>query len=218
MVDFSEQRKHMVEGHLRPCGVRDPLLLKIASQIPRENFLPSNLCSLAYIDDDIRLDDRHYLLRPNDLMRMILASRIQTTDKVLDIGCTTGYSTVLLSFLAGQVVGVEENHAFVEQAKSAANLEGVTNAVFVSGPYHLGCAEAGPYDVILLQRALPGPIPSELVNQLAEGGRIVYIEQSSETYGRAMLAEKYQRNLSYRTLFELCVPYFDEPQREFQFK
>jgi protein-L-isoaspartate(D-aspartate) O-methyltransferase len=174
MVDYSEQRKHMVEGHLRPSGVRDPIVLNVVGQIPRENFLPDHLKSMAYVDDDIKLDNHHFMLRPNDLLLMILALRIVPSDKVLDVGCTTGYSSIILSFLGHKVVGLEEINTFLEDARAMASLEGVKNVSFVSGPYVDGYASEAPYNAILLQRACPEPAQS-LLDQLVPGGRLVYI-------------------------------------------
>jgi protein-L-isoaspartate(D-aspartate) O-methyltransferase len=217
MVDFTEQRKYMIEGHLRPCGVRDSVILRIVQQVPRENFLPANLKSLAYLDDDIKLDNKHFLLRPNDLLRMILALRISPADKVLDIGCTTGYSTIIMSFLANQVVGLEEQHDFVSEARAMASLEGTMNTSFVAGSYDLGFAEAGLYDAILLQRAY-NDVPQAIIDQLAEAGRLVYIKQSSESYGQAFLLEKHHGRISQKALFELCVPFFQQDKTGFAFQ
>ncbi len=82
MVDYTEQRKYMIEGNLRPGGIRDPILLRAVQQIPRENFLPEHLKPRAYLDDDIKLDQTHFLLRPQDLLRMIQALRVTPQDKV----------------------------------------------------------------------------------------------------------------------------------------
>lgn len=216
MVDYTEQRKYMVDGHLRPSGVRDPVILKIVQQIPRENFLPDNLKPFAYMDDDIKLDNVHFMLRPNDLLRMVLALRIKSSDKVLDIGCTTGYSSIILSFLAQKVVGLEENNSFMAQAKHLADLEGITNTSFVSSPYLKGYPAEAPFDAILLQRALLSPSQA-ILDQLAEGGRLVYIKQQSENFGQACLIEKHNNQISHKILFELCAPVFTQDNSEFSF-
>jgi protein-L-isoaspartate(D-aspartate) O-methyltransferase len=216
MVDYTEQRKYMIEGNLRPGGIRDPILLRAVQQIPRENFLPEQLKPRAYLDDDIKLDKTHFLLRPQDLLRMIQALRVTPHDKVLDIGCTTGYSSILLSFLAKDVVGLEEESAFVLQARDLANLEGTTNISFVSGAYKQGYSGGAPYNSILLQRAYMEP-PQEIQDQLADNGRLVYIKQTSPIYGQACLMEKHHHQTSHRPLFELCVPYFHKNKMGFSF-
>lgn len=217
MVDYTEQRKHMIEGHLLPSGVRDPFLLSTLKQIHRENFLPDELKHLAYIDDDIRLDNDNFLLRPNDLLRMILALRVSKGHKVLDIACTTGYSSVILGFLADNVVGLEQSEAFLDKARELVNLEGLSNISFVTGDYETGCAQKGPYDCILLQRAY-SEVPHALLEQLKENGRLTYIQQSSETFGQAWLVEKHHGAINQRPLFELCVPIFNEPSDGFSFQ
>lgn len=216
MVDYTEQRKHMINSHLLPSGVSDPFILKAVEQIHRENFLPDNLKSLAYLDDDIKLDASHFLLRPNDLLRMIVALRITTSDKVLDIGCTTGYSTVIMAFLCHNILGLEENHAFIEQAKKLASVEGIHNANFISGTYEMGYPTGAPFDCILLQRAYHD-VPEKLTDQLNDNGRLVYIKQSTETYGQACLVEKHHGTVNSTPLFELCVPYFHQSKPGFTF-
>lgn len=217
MVDYTEQRKHMIEGHLLPSGVRDPALLSTIKQIHRENFLPDELKHLAYIDDDIRLDNDNFLLRPNDLLRMILALNVTKNDNVLDIACTTGYSSVILGFLADSVVGLEQSDTFLAKARELVHLEGFSNVIFVTGAYEKGFANKGPYDCILLQRAY-SEVPEALLEQLKENGRLTYIRQSSETFGQAWLVEKHHGSISQRPLFELCVPIFHEPKDGFSFQ
>lgn len=216
MVDYTEQRKHMVEGHLLPAGVRDAGLIHAVQQIQRENFLPDELKHLAYIDDDIRLDNDNFLLRPNDLLRMILALKVTKADKVLDVGCTTGYSTIILGLLAESVYGLEPTDIYLSKARECVHLEGLSNVNFVTSEYQAGYAAKAPYTCILVQRAY-NDSPHSLIDQLSEGGRLVFIQQRSETFGQAWLIEKQHNHVSQRPLFELCVPIFPEPQRGFIF-
>lgn len=209
MVDYTEQRKHMVQGHLQPSGVRDPVILKAVGQIHRENFLPASLKAMAYVDDDIALDPSHFLMRPNDLLRMMIALNISPSDNVLDIGCTTGYSSVILSFLGHKVIGLEATNTFIDEARRLAEFEGVSNVTFTTAPYSNGSVDNAPYDVILLQRAYT-EVPQLLLDQLATAGRLVYIKQTSETFGQACLVEKHQGHISHKILFEMCVPYFND--------
>lgn len=207
MVEFSEQRKRMVEGHLRPCGVRDQVVLNAAKQIQRENFLPSHLKSYAYLDDDIKLDDAHFMMRPNDLLRLILALKIQPTDNVLDIAGSAGYSSVILSFLGNHIVALEDDPIQSANAKKLADLESASNIQFVTGSYEQGDPKSGPYEAILLQRAYT-KVPETLLQQLVEGGRLVFIKQSQPFYGQACLVEKHHDTYTYTVLFEMCAPYF----------
>lgn len=215
MVDYTEQRKHMINSHLLPSGVSDPVILRAVQQIHRENFLPDSLKPMAYLDDDIKLDGTHFLLRPNDLLRMIVALRITGDDKVLDVGCTTGYSTIILGFLGSHVTGLEENQSFLNKGKELAQMEGL-NVTFTKGTYEQGVKAQAPFDCILLQRAYDNA-PATLLEQLNDNGRLVYIKQSSETYGQACLVEKHHGVVSSRPLFEMCVPYFHQANSGFKF-
>lgn len=216
MIDFNEQREYMVERQLLSSGVLHPSILKAARQIPREKFLPENLQHLAYIDDDILFDSVHYMMRPSDLMRMIQALEIKMRDRVLDVGCTMGYSSLILSYLAKRVIGLEELEKFVRNAHELVEDQEITNVKFILGSYSLGYVNESPYDAILVQRAFSYP-PESLLEQLTIGGRLVYIQQTSEHYGQAHLLEKLNNHISERVLFELCVPYFNKSQTRFVF-
>ena len=214
MADFARQRQVMVERQLLPSHTFNPLLLKAAAHLPREKFLPEELQALAYIDDDIKLDVCHFMLRPTDLLRMIDALELKSNDRVLDVACTTGYSTLMLNYLAQRVVGVEDLDRYIEMAHARAEEEEATNIKFVHGPYHLGYVDESPYDAILVQQGLEME-PEGLLDQLAVGGRLIYINQQSQQYGRAVLLQRHNDHYTKRIVFELTVPCFNKVQPRF---
>lgn len=217
MVDFTEQRKNMIDNHLMPCGVRDPILLNIAKQINRENFLPDTLKSVAYKDGSILFGDGKFMLRPNDLLRMTLAMGLHRNEAVLDIGCTTGYSSILMSFLTQKVTGLDDSESYISHAKKLAAMEGVSNIEFVAEKTEVFLEKGSSYPAILIQYAYRD-LPPYFYNALDEGGRLVYIRQNSSTYGQAVRAEKYGGRINQTPLFELCAPYLNNNSPQgFQF-
>ncbi|MEZ0224110.1 MAG: protein-L-isoaspartate O-methyltransferase, partial [Alphaproteobacteria bacterium] len=104
----------MVECQLRPNKVTDAALLEAVRKIPREQFVPRYLQSVAYVDEDVPLGNGRYLREPVIVARLIQEAAVQKDDIVLDIGCNSGYSTAVLGHLAGTVVALEAEDHFAD--------------------------------------------------------------------------------------------------------
>src|SRR5689334_25351097 len=113
MRDSEIQRRTMIETQLRPSSVNDPRVLAAAAAIPRERFVPAPLRPFAYIDEALEVwpsrdgAPARFLLSPLAQARLIQLVSVGPNDRVLDVGCATGYSTAFLAELAGEVIGVE---------------------------------------------------------------------------------------------------------------
>src|SRR5258707_15670884 len=103
MTDFAAQRGMMVDGQVRTADVTDFRLLAAMLELPRERFFPDEKASLAYLDLDMPVSAPgqpiRRLLKPMVLAKLIQAAAITETDRVLDVGCGSGYSTALLTHL-----------------------------------------------------------------------------------------------------------------------
>ena len=113
MADFERQRLTMVESQLRPNQVTDRRILAAMATLPRERFVPPRLSLLAYMDESVEVfpaidgAPARFLLAPMVLARLVQLASVQPDDKVLDVGCATGYSTAVLAQLARSVIGLE---------------------------------------------------------------------------------------------------------------
>ncbi|MGE0153615.1 MAG: protein-L-isoaspartate O-methyltransferase [Reyranellaceae bacterium] len=215
MVDFAQARQNMVDGQLRPNRVTNPALLGAVGEIPRERFLPSELQRVAYVDDDIPLPNGRAMLEPLVVCRLIQAADPRPSDVALDIGCGAGYTSALLSRLASTVFGIDSDPALVQQA--AANLAalGADNVVVSTRPMEQGWAEHKPYDVIVIGGAVE-IMPAALLDQLAEGGRLVAVVTDGQPMGVARLYRKVAGAVSSRPLFDAgcrLLPGFGRPQQ-----
>jgi protein-L-isoaspartate(D-aspartate) O-methyltransferase len=183
MTDFAAARKKMVEHQLRTSNVTDRRLLQVMAQLPRELFVPEARRELAYIDESHRLSIAgapRYLAAPATFARLVQLAGIRTADRVLDIGCGTGYSTAVLASLAEAVVAVECEPALAEAAR--ANLAGLSigTVLVVEAALEAGDADHAPYDAILLEGAVDR-VPGALFAQLAENGRLVALQRQGAT-------------------------------------
>jgi protein-L-isoaspartate(D-aspartate) O-methyltransferase len=118
------------------------------------------------------------MLSPLSLAKLIETANIKPHDHVLDIGCLTGYSTTLISFLALSIIGIDENEEIVDLAKENLSKLGVNNAKILQSKLQDGYKEGGPYDLIFIQGGV------EAINE-------IFLEQLSEEKGR-LITIKYQ--------------------------
>lgn len=101
---LEKAREAMVVSQLQPAGITSERVLEAYRTTPRENYLPEGLKAVCYLDESLRLDNGGVMLEPLLHGLMVEELKIQNTDRVLDIGDTTGYSAAILAKLAGTVV------------------------------------------------------------------------------------------------------------------
>jgi protein-L-isoaspartate(D-aspartate) O-methyltransferase len=221
MIDFAALRRTMVDGQVRTADVTDQRLLAAMLELPRERFYPEEKASLAYLDVEVPVSQPgqpvRRLLKPMVLAKLIQAAGVTETDRVLDVGCATGYSTVLLAHLAAAVVGLEEDAAMAREAASAVAQAGLSNAKIVTGPLSRGRADDGPYSLILLQGSAE-VVPAALFDQLKNGGQLACVLGRGPAT-KAMLFRRVEDDISGRPVFDAAaapLPGFAKPQ-EFVF-
>ncbi|WP_088343195.1 MULTISPECIES: protein-L-isoaspartate O-methyltransferase [Rhodomicrobium] len=191
MTSFKAERDTMIESQIRPNAVTDPELLKALAETPREIFVPPSLRSLAYMDAPLRVEaardgnPARYLLAPMVFAKLAQIARVRRTERVLDVGPATGYSTAILARLAKSVVALECDAGLAALAKDALAAQGVQNAELAIGPLNLGVPERAPYDVIFMNGRL-ACAPDKLLDQLAPGGRLIAVT-GSETSAKARI-------------------------------
>lgn len=166
---FETLRRAMVASQLRTTAVNDVRVIEAMGAVERERFVPASRRALAYVDTPVPLGDGRALNPPMVVGRLLTEANVVPTDKALVVGAATGYAAALLARLAASVVAVEGDAALVAEMRTA--LAGVANVTVVEGPAAAGAADAGPYDLILIDGAVE-QIPDALVAQLAPGGRI----------------------------------------------
>jgi protein-L-isoaspartate(D-aspartate) O-methyltransferase len=196
MTDFAAARRHMVDGQVRTTDVTDLRVISAMLEVPREAFMPPAVTALAYLDLDVPVGASRRLLRPMVLAKLIQAAELETTDRVLDAGCATGYGAAVLARIAAQVVALEQEASLAKAADAA--LSSQPNVDVVSGQLAAGWAQGAPYDVVVLEGATE-VVPHALCQQLKDGGRLVcilgsgpgskamlYLRSGGEVGGRAV--------------------------------
>lgn len=217
-TEYSAARLNMVDGQIRPNKVTDQRVVDAFLAVAREQFVPAGLRGVAYVDKSIAIGKGRYLLEPMVLARLLNDARIQATDMVLDVGTGSGYSAAVIGRLAAAVVALESDSELAAQANQAMQMQGVDNAAVMHGPLNAGWARQAPYNVIILQGAV-GAVAPALLEQLADGGRLLAVVMPESGQGVARLYQKTGGQISVRVLFDASaalLPGF-EARADFQF-
>jgi len=162
----------MVDIQLVPRGIRDPLVLEAMGKVAREEFVPKNLRESAYSDNALPIAENQTISQPYIVALMTQALELKGGEKVLEIGTGSGYQSAILAEIAGEVYTVERISALNDRAKEILSKLGYRNIHYKVVNGTLGWPERSPYDAIIVTAGAP-KIPEPLMEQLAEGGRLV---------------------------------------------
>jgi protein-L-isoaspartate(D-aspartate) O-methyltransferase len=219
MSAFATARQKMVDGQVRTSDVTDRRILDAMLALPRERFVPEDKQALAYLDLDLDVAEsgstKRYLIKPMLIAKLLQAAEIAATDKVLVVGCATGYVAGLVAMLGARVTATESDSRLIDKGiKVLASLgESVT---LKAGEAADGDASGAPYDVIILNGATE-VIPGKLYQQLRDGGGRLVGVFATTTPSRAMIATRWHGEVGDRALFDAVAPTLPGLQRVPQF-
>jgi protein-L-isoaspartate(D-aspartate) O-methyltransferase len=203
--DHMNARANMIEGQVRSANVTDPRIHAALAAVAREKFVPGPARALAYADVPVPIAPGRYLLDPRSFAKLAQLAQITADDKVLDVGCGTGYSAAVLARLAASVVAVEQDADLLRVA-SELLVNTVGKVEVVQGALIEGAKTLGPYDAILVNGAIE-QTPETLLGQLAEGGRLVTVMRDAATgQSQAWLFVKEKGHVGRRPDFFADVP------------
>lgn len=204
-MDYAAVRHTMVESQIRPNDVTNTAVIAAMNEIPREKFVPEELADIAYVDEAVTVGEGRYLMEPMVFARLLQTAEIEENDVVLDIGCGTGYSSAVLASVAGTVVAVEEDGILAQKATALLTELGIDNAAVVEGSLTGGYPKQAPYDVIIFSGAVID-VPETVIDQLADGGRLLFIRASDNGQGRGTLISKDGDLISESEIFDAGSP------------
>ena len=208
MADFSTARRMMVDGQVRTADVTDLKILAAFDDVPRERFIAPSKTALAYLDIDAPVADgsihARRMLKPMVLGKLLQAAEIADTDRVLIVGCTTGYSAAIIARVAGSVVALDEDAALTDAAASNLSALGCANVEVARAPLTAGWPAGAPYDVILIEGTIE-VLPDSFRTQLKEGGRLLCL-RGSKPPTKASLYRLVEGEMSGRPIFDATAP------------
>jgi protein-L-isoaspartate(D-aspartate) O-methyltransferase len=165
-------RDQMVETQIAARGIRDEKVLSAMQRIPRHLFVPEKARGAAYGDYPLPIGHGQTISQPYIVAMMTTLLQLHPDDKVLEIGAGSGYQAAILGTLAKEVISIERIPEVARLAQDNLSASGISTVRVIVGDGTLGYPKRAPYDGVLITAATPS-VPSPLIDQLAEGGRLV---------------------------------------------
>lgn len=170
--ELARRRARMVDHDLAGRGVGDAAVLAVMGEVRREAFLPPAMAEHAYDDSALPIGSDQTISQPYIVAAMTEAAELHAEDRVLEVGTGSGYGAAVLRGLAEVVVTVERHPELAEAAAANLTAAGAGDVLVITGDGSVGWPELAPYDAIVVTAAGPR-VPSALVAQLSDGGRLV---------------------------------------------
>jgi protein-L-isoaspartate(D-aspartate) O-methyltransferase len=168
---YSRERDRMVD-ELAARGISDARVLEVMRRVPRHRFVQEALRARAYGDHPLPIGEEQTISQPFIVALMTSLLELSGREKVLEVGTGSGYQTAVLASLARRVCSIERLPRLAERARAMLESLGHDNVWVRVGNGALGWPDQAPFDRIIVTAGGP-TIPPPLVQQLAEGGRMV---------------------------------------------
>ena len=185
---YARERDRMVAEQLVTRGIADPLVLEAMRHTPRHLFVDEALRDKACEDYPLPIGDGQTISQPFMVARMTELLRLTGKEKVLEIGTGSGYQAAVLARLAARVCTVERIPKLAARARTALDAIGVSNVWVRTANGTFGWPDEAPFDRIVVTAGGPA-VPPPLLEQLAEGGRLV-MPVGSEDSQRLQVVDK----------------------------
>jgi protein-L-isoaspartate(D-aspartate) O-methyltransferase len=172
MMDrYAAQRRALVE-RLQERGITNSAILQAFFDVPRHEFVPEAVWHRAYEDSPLPIGFGQTASQPSLQALYMQLLDLRPTDRVLEIGTGSGFQTAVLAQLVDRVHSMERIADLSVRARAALDRQRVANVALLVGDGTVGWSRYAPYDAILVAAGSP-EIPSPLLEQLAEGGRML---------------------------------------------
>lgn len=203
-VNTELARFNMIEQQIRTWKVLDEDLIELLSVIPREAFVPQHLQNLAYSGTALPIGEGQIMLSPKIQARIVQNLHIQKHERILEIGCGTGYSTALLAHRGRTVDAID---IFPSLARTAQrNLERTaTLNVNVSVTNGANFVPFNQYDVIILSGGVRH-IPESLKKHLHIGGRLFAIVGEDPIMRATIVTRQHEDTFTIDQPWDTLVP------------
>lgn len=193
--EFERQRKAMIQDQLISRGIADAAVLEAMANVPREEFVPEAEQAHAHEDNPLPIGYGQTISQPYVVAFMTEALQTKPGDRVLEVGTGSGYQAAVLARLVKEVYSIEIVEELARRATETLARLGCDNVRVRGGDGYRGWPEAAPFDAIVVTCA-PDHVPQPLVDQLADGGRMVIPVGSKGQVQELVILQKHGSSLS----------------------
>lgn len=188
-MDYADARNRMVKTQIVGRGVLDPRVIEAMRSVPREVFVRAQDRDDAYADGPLPIGEEQTISQPYVVAAMIAMLEPRAEDRALEVGAGSGYAAAVLGRCVREVWAIERHASLAEDAAARIARLGIENVHVIHGDGTHGLPERAPFDVILVSAGGP-EIPAQLIDQLAEGGRMVIPIGSLEEQSLVRIAKR----------------------------
>jgi protein-L-isoaspartate(D-aspartate) O-methyltransferase len=171
-IKFKRLRDEMISRQIESRNVTEPKVIEAIRHVPRHLFVSEALMDQAYGDFPLPIGEQQTISQPYIVAEMTQALDISKEDRVLELGTGSGYQTAILSLLSFRVYTIERIHALYVKARKIFDQLKYHNIISKYSDGTLGWKDESPFDAIIVTAGSPD-IPKPLIDQLADGGRMV---------------------------------------------
>jgi len=210
--EFKMMRKNMIEHQITARGVRNPMVLDAVMKVERHKFVLEDMKEHAYRDSPLPIGEGQTISQPYIVALMTELMGLEGGEKVLEIGTGSGYQAAVLGEICKEVYTIEIVESLAERSAALLKKLGYDNIYVKAGDGYKGWPEEAPFDAIMVTAA-PKEIPRPLLEQLAEGGRLVI--PVGDYRQELMVVEKKNGKIEKREVISVrFVPMTGEAQKE----
>jgi protein-L-isoaspartate(D-aspartate) O-methyltransferase len=196
---FAAAREHMVKQDLQGRDIIDKAVLAAMAKVPRHEFVPPEYLDQSYADHPLPIGYGQTISQPYIVALMTQLARVKRGDRVLEVGTGSGYQAAILAELTDEVYSIEIIPELAASARQRLDRLGYTSVQTAVRDGYYGWPEHATYDAIIVTAA-PDHVPQSLVEQLADGGRLVIPVGAPGLYQDLWLIEKKGGELTRRSI------------------
>jgi protein-L-isoaspartate(D-aspartate) O-methyltransferase len=206
-INFEKNREVMIENQLRPNKITNIDILGVFNKVSKEKFIKEDKVNVCYSDQDILVKDARGYLKNLHLAQILHFADIKAHEKVLHIGGLTGYLSVLIAKLCNEIYVIDNDEECVDQITKNFKDNNIKNGYVCKQNLTEGLAKTSPYNLIVID-CPQYKLNLDLLNQLHDGGKIVYIEKINEELSKGYKITKMNDNYSKDFLFDVFSNFY----------
>jgi len=203
-MNTEQARFNMIEQQIRPWNVLDTSVLDLLAVVRREDFVPAEHRSLAFMDVEVPLGAGQSMLPPRVEARILQEMQFQRHEKVLEIGTGSGYLAALIGHKAQAVHTLETDPTLAAKATESLRRAGVTNVTVHQQDGSAGLAAEAPFDAIVLTGSV-AEVPQTILSQLKVGGRLFAIVGDEPVMVAQIITRTGEQTYASRAIFDTVV-------------